>query len=45
MEYIEMDPEYFMQLSDKFKSPHLWGINDDGKFQLRHTINKDGLND
>jgi N-acetyl sugar amidotransferase len=45
MEYIEMDPEYFMQLGDKFKSPHLWAINDDGEFQLRHTINKDGLND
>ena len=45
MEYLEMDPEYFMQLSDKFKSPHIWGINDDDKFQLRHTINKDGLND
>jgi len=25
MKYIEMEPEYFHQLCDKFRSPHLWG--------------------
>jgi len=44
MEYLEMDPEYFHSLCDKFRSPHLWGkVNNDWK--LRHTVNKDGIND
>lgn len=37
MDYLEMDPEYFKnELTDKFRSPHLWS-KIDNKWQLRHT--------
>jgi N-acetyl sugar amidotransferase len=37
MEYIEMDPEYFMALCDKFRSPHLWK-KENSEWQLRHVV-------
>ena len=45
MEYLEIDPEYFRnELADKFRSPHLWAkVN--GEWKLRHTVNKDGVDD
>ena len=46
MDYLEMDPEYFKnELSDKFRSPHLWGKNDTGDWQLRHNAWGGGLDD
>lgn len=46
MDYLEINPEYFKnELSDKFRSPHLWGKNDKGEWQLRHTVWGGGLND
>lgn len=44
MDYIGMSPEHFMDLSDKFKSPHLW-TKKDGEWKLRHTVNQDGVDD
>ena len=44
MEYLEMDPGCFMELCDKFRSPHLW-VKVDGEWKLRHTVNKDGVDD
>uniref|UniRef100_UPI00404712C0 N-acetyl sugar amidotransferase n=1 Tax=Algoriphagus sp. TaxID=1872435 RepID=UPI00404712C0 len=44
MNYIGMDPNYFMDLSDKFKSPHLW-TKVNGNWKLRHTVNFDGADD
>jgi N-acetyl sugar amidotransferase len=44
MDYIGMSPEHFMDLSDKFKSPHLW-TKKDGDWKLRHTVNQDGVDD
>ena len=32
-----MDRDYFMDLSDSFRSPHLWKY-EDGAWQLRHSI-------
>ena len=32
-----MDREYFIQLVDKFRSPHLWKY-EDGEWKLRHTV-------
>lgn len=32
-----MDREYFMQLCDKFRSPHLWK-HEDGEWQLRYRV-------
>lgn len=44
MDYIEMKPERFMELQDKFRSEHLWKkVN--GEWKLRHTVNKDGTDD
>ena len=37
MDYIEMDPEHFMLLCDKFRSPHLW-VKEGGTWRLRHPI-------
>lgn len=44
MEYIELDPQRFHDLCDKFRSPHLWA-NDNGSWKLRHNVNNDGFND
>ena len=41
MKYIGMDPDYFHQLADKFRSPHLWK-NVNNEWRLRHTVNIDG---
>jgi hypothetical protein len=44
MDYLEMKPERFFELADEFRSPHLWAkVN--GEWRLRHTVNKDGLDD
>lgn len=45
MEYIGMKPEDFHALCDKFRSPHLWGKNTNGDWQLRHNVSNTGLND
>jgi N-acetyl sugar amidotransferase len=45
MEYIEMQPETFHELCNKFRSPHLWGIDSGGEWALRHNVNGTGLDD
>lgn len=46
MEYLDINPDYFRnELTDKFRSPHLWGRNDSGEWQLRHNVWGGGLND
>jgi N-acetyl sugar amidotransferase len=46
MDYLEMDGEYFKgPLTDKFRSPHLWGKDQNGNWQLRHTVWRGGLDD
>lgn len=44
MEYLDMSKDYFYELSDKFRSPHLWSKNG-SDWRLRHTANKDGVDD
>ena len=44
MDYIGMKPERFMELADLFRSEHLWAKVGDN-WKLRHTVNKDGVND
>lgn len=44
MDYLGMEPDHFMELCDKFRSPHLWA-KVDGEWKLRHTVNKDGVDD
>lgn len=38
MDYIGMDVDEFAGLCDKFRSPHLWEKQSDGKWKLRHTV-------
>lgn len=45
MEYIDMKPEYFHELCDKFRSPHLWAKDLEGKWKLRHNVAGKGLED
>ncbi|WP_417857472.1 N-acetyl sugar amidotransferase [Xanthomarina gelatinilytica] len=45
MKYIEMEPEYFHELCNKFRSPHLWGKDKGGEWKLRHNVSKTGLDD
>lgn len=46
MEYLEISPEYFRnELADRFRSPHLWGNNNQNEWQLRHNVWGGGLND
>jgi hypothetical protein len=37
MEYLEIEPEKFFELCDKFRSPHLWK-KVEGKWELRHKV-------
>ena len=45
MKYLEMEPQRFHDLCDKFRSPHLWGKDVEGKWKLRHNVNKTGIDD
>jgi N-acetyl sugar amidotransferase len=46
MDYLEIDKEYFKnELTDKFRSPHLWGKDESGVWRLRHNVSGTGLND
>ena len=45
MKYLDMDPQYFHDLCDKFRSPHLWGKDENGLWKLRHNVSLTGLND
>lgn len=38
MDYIDMEPERFHELCDKFRSPHLWRKTNEGKWALSHTV-------
>ena len=39
MEYLEIDPEYFKnELTNRFRSPHLWRKNSLGEWELKHKI-------
>lgn len=44
MDYLDIDPEYFKnELTDRFRSPHLWSLNDGWK--LNHNVMGKGLKD
>ena len=39
MEYLKIDPDYFRnELTDKFRSPHLWGKGINGNWKLKHKV-------
>ena len=37
MKYIGMEPDFFLHLCDKFRSPHLWK-KENGQWLLRHQV-------
>lgn len=37
MDFIGMKPEHFIELTDKFRSPHLWK-KENGNWKLRHQV-------
>jgi N-acetyl sugar amidotransferase len=37
MEYLSIDPDYFIELCDKFRSPHLWEKEND-EWKLRRAV-------
>ncbi len=45
LKYIDTSEEEFHATIDRYRSPHLWGKNDAGEWQLRHTVGGNGLND
>ena len=44
MDYINLKPNDFYKLVDKFRSPHLWR-KVRNEWKLRHTVNLDGTDD
>jgi len=44
MSYYSIDKNYFFNLCDKFRSPHLWKKTNK-RWRLRHTVNKTGTDD
>ena len=44
MKYLNIKNDNFYRLCDNFRSPHLWK-KVKKKWLLRHTANKDGVND
>ena len=44
MYYLGLKKNYFLNLCDKFRSPHIWKKTKNG-WMLRHTANKDGIDD
>lgn len=45
LDYLEIKPSKFLKLCDSFRSPHLWKKDTKGNYKLRHTVNKDGVDD
>ena len=45
LEYCGITEEYFNQVIDSWRSPHLWGKDQEGNWKLKHKISKTGLND
>ena len=43
MDYLGIDPDYFLELCDKFRSPHLWE-KENGEWKLRYAVWYDQAN-
>lgn len=44
LEYCDITEDYFWEVIDSWRSPHLW-VKVDGEWKLKHTINNDGIDD
>jgi N-acetyl sugar amidotransferase len=45
LEYCGITEDYFWEVIDSWRSPHLWGKDADGNWKLRHTVGGKGLDD
>ena len=45
LEYFEIKKEKFFEIVDKFRPPHIWKKGHNNNWELRHTVNKDGIDD
>jgi hypothetical protein len=45
LEYIDTSEEDFLNIVNKYRSPHLWGKDDEGNWKLRHNVMGSGLDD
>lgn len=46
LEYLNLEPDYFRnEITDRFRSPHLWGKNEKGGWKLSHAVNCDSIDD
>ncbi|MBD1153669.1 N-acetyl sugar amidotransferase [Pelagibacterales bacterium SAG-MED23] len=44
IDYLDIKKSEFFKLTNRFRSPHIWA-KIGGEYKLRHTANKDGVND
>ena len=44
LDFVEINENYFHERCNEFRSPHLWK-NENNKWYLRHTVNRDGVDD
>ena len=44
MDHLGMEADRFHELCDESRSPHLWA-RENGDWHLRHTVNRDGVDD
>jgi len=45
LEYCNISEEYFWEVIDSWRSPHLWGKDENGEWKLLHNVAGTGLKD
>lgn len=45
LEYCDITEDYFWEVIDSWRSPHLWGKDEAGNWKLRHNVAETGLDD
>lgn len=45
LDYCDINEEYFWEVINSWRSPHLWAKNPEGEWKLRHNVAGTGLND
>ncbi|MBL7810755.1 MAG: N-acetyl sugar amidotransferase [Bacteroidetes bacterium] len=45
LDYIDTSEEDFWKTVDKYRSPHLWGKDENGEWKMRHNVFGEGLDD
>jgi len=45
LDYCDITEDLFWEVINSWRSDHLWGKDQDGKWKLKHNVSKTGLND